>query len=162
MKFSVNPHIYKMGPRGPKHFIFGDHFYSKNARKLRFHIFLHFNARKHISLFYLKWTEFTRNCEFVQYSSGPWVLTVGIKFTISCEFGPLQVKWWCHMFSNMKKKEYMESELSDIFRVKVVANNVLLGSLGTQHQAVFAMWCLFLKKHTNFQNQTVTLKWFPC
>ena len=65
MTFSVNPHIYKMGPRGPKHFIFGDHFYSKNARKLRFHVFLHFNARKHISLFYLKWTEFTGNCEFV-------------------------------------------------------------------------------------------------
>ena len=65
MTFSVNPHIYKMGPRGPKHFIFGDHFYSKNARKLRFHVFLHFNARKHISLFYLKWTESTGNCEFV-------------------------------------------------------------------------------------------------
>ena len=46
------------------------------------------------------------------------------------------------MFSNMKKKEYMESELSDIFRVKVVAKNILLGSLGTQRQAVFAMWCL--------------------
>ena len=62
----LNPHMHKMGSRGPKHFIFGDHFYSKNARKLRFHVFLHFNARKHIiSLFYLKWTEFTRNCEFV-------------------------------------------------------------------------------------------------
>ena len=33
----------------------------------------------------------------------------------------------------------MESELSDIFRVKVVAKNMLLGSLGTQRQAVFAM-----------------------
>ena len=32
------------------------------------------------------------------------------------------------MFSN--KKEYMQSELSDIFRVKVVAKNILLGSLG--------------------------------
>ena len=33
----------------------------------------------------------------------------------------------------------MESELSDIFRVKVVAKNMLLESLGTQRQAVFAM-----------------------
>ena len=33
----------------------------------------------------------------------------------------------------------MEFELPDIIRVKVVAKNVLLGSLGTQHQAVFAI-----------------------
>ena len=37
-----------------------------------------------------------------QFSSGPQGPTIGTKFTISCEFGPLQVKWWCHMFSNMK------------------------------------------------------------
>ena len=60
-----NPHMLKMGLRGPKHFLFGDHFYSKNARKPRFHVFLHLSARKHISLFHLKWTEFTRTCEFV-------------------------------------------------------------------------------------------------
>ena len=60
---ALNPHLHKMGPQGPKHYIFGDHFYSKNARKLKFHVFLHFNSRKHmISSFYLKWTEF--NCEF--------------------------------------------------------------------------------------------------
>ena len=35
------------------------------------------------------------------------------------------------MFSNMEKKEYMESELCDNFRVKVAAKNVLLGSLET-------------------------------
>ena len=39
--------MHKMGPQGPKHYIFADQFYSKNARKLRFHVFLHFNARKH-------------------------------------------------------------------------------------------------------------------
>ena len=33
----------------------------------------------------------------------------------------------------------MESDLPDIIQVKVVANNILLGSLGTQHQAVFAI-----------------------
>ena len=61
------------------------------------------------------------------------------------------------MFSNMKKEKIMESELSDIFWVKVIAKNIPLGSLGTQRQAVFAIWCLFLKKHANFQNQTVCL-----
>ena len=61
-----NPHMHKMVPQGPKHYIFGHHFCSKNARKLRFHVFLHFNARKHMILsFYRKCTEFTRNCEFV-------------------------------------------------------------------------------------------------
>ena len=33
----------------------------------------------------------------------------------------------------------MESELPGIIRVKVVAKNILLGSLRTQHEAVFAM-----------------------
>ena len=61
-----NPHMHKMGPREPKHYIFGNQFYSKNARKLRFHVFLYFNARKHmISPFYLKCTVFARNYEFV-------------------------------------------------------------------------------------------------
>ena len=66
------------------------------------------------------------------------------------------------MFSNMKKELYMESELPGIIQVKAVAKNILLRSLGTQHQAVFAMSCLFLKKHTKFLNQTVTFKCFPC
>ena len=49
-------------PPGPKQYIFGDHFYSKNAKKFRFHVFLLFHVRKHMtSSFYLKWTEFTRN-----------------------------------------------------------------------------------------------------
>ena len=56
----------------------------------------------------------------------------------------------------------MKSEIPGIILVKVVAKNILLASLGTQHQAVFAMLCLFLKKHTKFLNQTVTRKYFPC
>ena len=60
-----NPHMHKIGLRGPKHYIFGKHFCLKSARKLRFYVFLHFNARKHMILsFYLLWTKFTRNCEF--------------------------------------------------------------------------------------------------
>ena len=36
--------MHKMGPRKPKHYIFGHQFYSENARRLRFHVFPHFNA----------------------------------------------------------------------------------------------------------------------
>ena len=97
-----------------------------------------------------------------QFSSDLWGPTNEKKLTISCEFGPLLVKWWYHMFSSIKKEEYIGFELSGIFWVKVVAKNIVLGSLGTQHQAFFAVWCHFLKKHANFLNQTVTLKSFPC
>ena len=61
----LKPHMHKMGPRRPKRYIFGDHFYSKKAKKVRFHVFFHFNAGKHKSSFYLKGIEFTRNCEFM-------------------------------------------------------------------------------------------------
>ena len=61
-----------LGPQGPKQYIFGDRFYSKNAKKLRFHVFLLFHVRKHMtSTFYLKWTEFTRNCEFCSKCGSP-------------------------------------------------------------------------------------------
>ena len=31
------------------------------------------------------------------------IMSPWYKFTISCEFGPLEVKWWCHMmFSSIK------------------------------------------------------------
>ena len=66
LSHSFKTHMNKMAPAGPNHYIFGDHFYSKNARKLKSHVFLHFNARKQMmSSFYLNWTKFTRNCEFV-------------------------------------------------------------------------------------------------
>ena len=34
----------------------------------------------------------------LQFSSGPQRPTIGTKFIIYCEFGPLQVKWWCYFF----------------------------------------------------------------
>ena len=37
-----------LDPQGLKYYIFGDHFYSKNARMLKFHIFLLLYARKHM------------------------------------------------------------------------------------------------------------------
>ena len=57
--------FFKKGHRNCKRHIFGEHFYSENARKLRFHVFLLFLARKYmISSFYLKWSEFKGYCEF--------------------------------------------------------------------------------------------------
>ena len=49
----------------------------------------------------------------------------------------------------------MEPELSIIFRVKIVAKNVVLGSQGAQHQAAYVVSCFFLKKHTNVVAQSV-------
>ena len=74
-----------------------------------------------------------------QFNLALWRPIIGTKFAISCEFGPFLVNWWCHMFSNRKKEEHMESELSGLFQVKMVAKNILLGSLWTQCEAVFAM-----------------------
>ena len=75
-----------------------------------------FFARKHMTLsFYLKWTEFTRNCEFFPFMGSQGSEINRNKFTISCEYGTLQVKLGYHMFSSIKKEEYMKSELSDIF-----------------------------------------------
>ena len=100
--FNKRHHIAKslvLGPQGPKQYIFDNHFYSKNAKKLRFHVFLIFHVRKHMtSALYQKWAEFNWN-----------------KFTFSCEFDPLQVKQYYHMFSSIIMEEYMERELSDTF-----------------------------------------------
>ena len=35
------------------------------------------------------------------------------------------------MLSSINKEEYMESELSGIFQVKLIAKNIVLGSTGT-------------------------------
>ena len=65
-----------LGLQRPKQYIFGDCFYSENVRKLRFHAFLLFYARKHMTLsFYLKWTKLTRNCEFYFNCGSPWTQT---------------------------------------------------------------------------------------
>ena len=78
-----------MDPRGPKHYIFGDHFYSKNARKLRFHVFLHFDAGKNYNF---TWSglnsQETVNFVPIVGPRGP-----ELNWIKSCEFDPLQVKW---------------------------------------------------------------------
>ena len=61
-----------LGPNGPKHYIFGNHFYFKNVRKLIFHVFLNFCSRKHMtSSIYLTWIEFTRNFELFSNCGSP-------------------------------------------------------------------------------------------
>ena len=143
-----NVHMHKMGPQGPKHYIFGDHFYSTIARKIRFYLFLHFSARKYtISLFYLKWTKFPRDCDILPVQFGSpgthsWNKTHNILW-IQTTSG----KMMNHIFLSKKKEKYVESELSGIFRVKVLTKNMVFGSLGTQCKTAFAVWC---KKDTNF------------
>ena len=121
-----------LGPNGPKHYIFGNHFYFKNVRKLIFHVFLNFCSRKHMtSSIYLTWIEFTRNFELFFPIVDPRGSELNWnKFTISCEFGLLQLKWCYHMLSGIKMEEYMESNLSGIFWVKLAATNIVLGSPG--------------------------------
>ena len=50
----------------------------------------------------------------------------------------------------------MESELPGLIRVKVVAKNILLGSLGTQHQAGLAMMSLFEETYKFFEPNCYT------
>ena len=80
------------------------------------------------SYIHLKWIEFTKNCgicsNLVRVHRD-----LQLEENFSFIFGPLQVKWFCHMFSNLKQEEYMESELLGTFGVKVVSKNILLGSL---------------------------------
>ena len=54
----------------------------------------------------------------------------------------------------MKREECMESEFSGVFLCKTGGQNLVLRSPGTQSRAASAVWCLFLKKHTNVVNQT--------
>ena len=81
---------------------------------------------------------------------GPWGPELNwSKFTISCEFGPLQVKWQYHIFPSIKMEEYMEPELSRIVWVKMVSKNILLGSPGTyfMHMRVKKVTRWFTMKH---------------
>ena len=56
----------KWVPGDPSLIFLATIFTQKNAKKLRFHVFPHFNSRKHLILsFHLKQTKFTKNCEFV-------------------------------------------------------------------------------------------------
>lgn len=93
---------------------------------------------------------------FIEFDLDPRGLIFEIKSKLSCKFALIYVKLWCHMFSRMKMEECIESEVSSIFRVKLMVKNILFGPWGCNTElAASAVWCLFLKKHTNVVNQTV-------
>ena len=106
-----------MGPRGPKHYFFGDQFYSKNARKLRSHVFVHFYAGKHMTTIILPDVVRMRKKlrTLFLFSSGPRGPIIETIFTIASEFYPHYVKLSYYMFSSMAMEEYMESEFTGIF-----------------------------------------------
>ena len=62
--------LYKMGPRGANQYIFGNSLCSENARKLRFHVFLHINAKKHDIIILPEVEQIHKN--LFQFSSSPW------------------------------------------------------------------------------------------
>ena len=115
-----------LDPQGPKQYIFSDQFYSKNAKKLRFHYSFDFMLE---NMWHHHFTRSEPNSqEIVNF-----VLIVGPRGPELNwnKFDPLQVKWWYHVFSSIKMEEYMEPELSGIFWVKMVVKNIVLGSPGT-------------------------------
>ena len=86
----------------------------KKCRKLTFHVFLPFYVKKHMtSSLYLKWTKLRKN--FIPIVGPQGSELNWNKFTISCAFGPLQVKWWYYMFCSIKMEEYMGPKPSGIF-----------------------------------------------
>ena len=92
---------FALGPQWLERYIFGDQFYVKNTRKLRFHAFPLFHARKHvISSFYLKWTEFTIYCELCSNCESPVTRTDLVKIHnllwIRSTLGKMMVSyiWW--------------------------------------------------------------------
>ena len=95
-------------PVGPKYYIFGDQFYSKNARKLRFHVFLNCQDRKHvISWIYLRRTEFARNFDYCFNYGSPWTQT---KLEQSSQFLANYVHFrqnYGIMFSSIKMEEWI-------------------------------------------------------
>ena len=150
---SFKPHVPKMGPQGPKYNNFWDQFYPENARKFRFHVFLHFHTKKHmIWWYYLKWSEFTRNCDCCFNLMGfPWTH----KWNEIHNFLWIRPTLGKNMVSNifsMKMGGILKSELSAIFQLKLFAKNIVFGLRENQHRFVFAVWCLILKKKTFWAN----------
>ena len=99
----------------------------------------------------------------LQFSSGPRGPTIGTKFMISSEFGPLQVKWWCLMFSSMKKEEYMQSELSSIFVCKSCHQQYSAWVPGDPTPGCFcSVMSLFWKNTQIFSTKLLHLSVYPC
>ena len=87
-------YTFALGPQWPPKNISGDHFYSENARKLRFHVFLLFLVRKHMIFLVRRYYHFTwsrpNSQEILNFV--PIVELNLTKFTIFCQFDLLQAK----------------------------------------------------------------------
>ena len=147
-EYYFNSHIHKMGPRGPKHHSWQPVFTEK-CQKAQIACVLLFCCQKaYITIFRIHkklWILFL-------FSLSPQGSIIWTKITISCEFRALRVKLW---FSRMKMEEYMESELSSIFGVKLFPKNIVFGCLGVSE---LSLQCtVSLKKSANFLRQTVRL-----
>ena len=100
-----------LGPKGPEQDIFGSYFYSKNNRKLRFHVFFLFHVRKHIrSSFYLKWTEFTRNYQLCSIYGSPGTRTKLEQILNFLWIRSTSGKTIISYIPSIKMEEYMELE----------------------------------------------------
>ena len=138
--------MFKTGPKWLKHYISGNHFCSKMPESSGY-IYSFISMLENIWYHHFTWSgqnpqNIVNRFQFSLWSLGSWnsnkipIETIGIrnwsKTQISYELGLFHLKSWFHIFSNMKKEEYMEFECSVIFRVKVVVKNIMPGSLFLQ------------------------------
>ena len=127
-----------LDPQRLKQYIFGCHFYSKNAKISSNSLCSSYFMLENIKHHHFTWSgpNLLEIVNFVPIAGLRGPKLNWNKFTISFEFDPLQVKWWYHMFSRIKMEEYMEPEFSGIFWVKMVAKDIVLGSPGTHFMRI--------------------------
>lgn len=104
--------------RGDTSIIFLKTRFTRKMPEFRFHVFFGYHVVKQ---FYLKWTEFIRNCEFCSNYSSPRNRT---ELEQSSQFLVNSVSIRQNhdiMYSSMKKEAYMESGLPGIFWVKLMS-----------------------------------------
>ena len=111
---SFNPHMHKMGPWGSKHYILvtvSTQKMSESSDSMYSFILMLENIWHH----HFTWS-WRNSQEIVNFTIilGPGGPTIGTKFTIWSTSGKIYIFCIFHI-RNMKKEEYMESELSSIF-----------------------------------------------
>ena len=109
-----------------------------------------FSLLENVLQFYMKSPEFTRNKEFCSCFESPGT------HNLNNDHQFLWIQSASRKTACIKIEQYMESELSSIFWVEMVAKNIVLGTLGAQRWFASAVWCLLLRKYKNVVNETVT------
>ena len=79
-----------MGPPGPKHYIFGNQFYSRMQESID-SMYFFILMLENIWYYQFTWSgpSSPEIVNLFQFSSVSWRPTIGTKFPISSEFGPL-------------------------------------------------------------------------